>query len=227
MINKTFILLLVIACSLLGQSKDNSISRTTHFSVGSQFGLSNGLGAQINFVTSNFADNFPFSAKIGVGISFKDPGDPLAARRIFINNNTNGIPEESGRSWNFNLDLLYKTSFLGIKRNYLYAGPRYVLFTGNFNFIGGNEDFDVTSDQWGIGAGLENYFRIVPALDLVINFGFDYYFTEALHGHDTSYSPDEQNINPREDYSYSDADKAIEQPKYQIKALVGFNYNLN
>jgi len=227
MLNKTVILLLMITCSLLGQSKDPSFKRITHFSVGAQLGLYNGFGTQVNLLISNFADDFPFSAKLGIGLSFMDPGDPIAARRIFINNNTNGIPEESGQAWNFNLDFLYRTSFLGIKRNYLYAGPRYTLFTGNFNFIGGNENFDVTSNQWGVGGGLENYFSIVPAIDLVINLGYDYYFSETLHGHDTSYSPNGQDINPREDYTYSDADKAIEQPKHQMKAFIGINYKLN
>ena len=33
---------------------------------------------------------------------------------------------------------------------YVFAGPRYGSFTGNFKFIGGNEDFDVTSSHWGL-----------------------------------------------------------------------------
>lgn len=122
--NKFIIVLFFINLSLLGQTNTHSIKRATQFSVGALFGLNNGLGAQINLLISNFADDFPFSTKLCFGISYMDPGDPLAARRIFINNNTNGVPEKSGRTWDFSLDFLYKLQLLGIKRNYIYAGPR-------------------------------------------------------------------------------------------------------
>ncbi len=223
---KTIFLLLIIT-TITSAQINSSLNNNAKFSSSIQAGLFNGAGININFLTSNFAENFPFSTKLSFGISFLDAGNPLDARKIFINNNTNGIPEQSGTTFAFGLDFLYKTSFFGLKRNYLYAGPRYTMFTGNFNFIGGNEDFDVTSNQWGIGVGLENYFRIVPALDLVINFGFDYYMAQSLYGHDTSYSPDGLNVNPREDFTFSDADKAVNQPKYQAKAMIGFSYNIN
>ena len=151
---KKSILLIFILTQTVIFSQNRELN--THYSVGAQLGMLNGFGGQLYFRTSNFAEDFPFSLKLGVGVSFSDAGDPLAARRIFINNNTNGIPEKSGRSWNYSLDFLYRYRFIGLKRNYFYAGPRYIQFTGNFNFVGGNEDFDVTSDQWGVGVGLEN-----------------------------------------------------------------------
>ncbi|MCB0731628.1 MAG: hypothetical protein KDC88_11395 [Ignavibacteriae bacterium] len=224
MIKKFIIVLFLIGITISAQTRDFSNYRTVHMSVGAQFGMFNGVGFHVNFLTSNFADNFPFSAKLGFGFSSLDPGDPLAARRIFINNNTNGIPEQSGRTWDFNLDFLYRYGVLNLKRNYFYAGPRYTMFTGNFNYVGGNEDFDITSNLWGIGIGMENYFRIIPQIDLVVNFGYDYYFSNTLYGHDTSYSPSGEDINPREEYNFADADKAINQPKHQLKAMIGFNY---
>lgn len=194
---------------------------------GVQFGLYNGVGGHLMVLVSNFAENFPFSVKLGAGLSYLDAGDPMAARRIFINNNTNGVPEKIGKVYDFNLDFLYRKSVLGLIRNYFYVGPRYSLFSANFSYIGGNEDFDVTSSQWGVGIGVENYFRIISNVDLVLNFGYDYYLSETLYGHDTSYNPDGQDVNPREDYTYKDADDAINQPKHQIKALIGFNLTLN
>ncbi len=223
---KNIIFLLLISTILFAQDK-NSTFRQTQFYGGFQAGMINGVGFNFNFLSSNFAEDFPFSAKLSFGVSYLDAGNPYDARRIFINDNTNGTPEKSGKTYGLGLDFLYKSSFLGLKRNYFYAGPRYVMFVGNFNYVGGNEDFDVTSNQWGIGIGLENYFRIMPSLDLVLNFGFDYYLSQILYGHDTAYSPDGQDINPRDGYSFSDADKAINQPQYQIKALLGFSYNLN
>lgn len=223
---KIIICFLLLSSILFAQDK-NSTFRQTQFYGGLQAGMFNGVGFNINFLASNFAEDFPFSAKINFGVSYLDAGNPYDARRIFINDNTGGTPEKSGKTYGLGLDFLYKSSFLGLKRNYFYAGPRYVMFIGNFNYVGGNEDFDVTSNQWGIGIGSENYFRIMPSLDLVMNFGFDYYLSNTLYGHDTAYSLDGQDINPRDGYSFSDADKAINQPQYQIKALIGFSYNLN
>lgn len=226
MLKKTLLIIFIISSVMFAQSQEYKSYKSTHFSVGTQFGMNNGFGGNISFLTSNFAENFPFSLKINFGISSLDAGDALAARRIFINNNTNGIPEKSGKTMNFGLDFLYRYRVLNLNRNYFYAGPRYLMFTGNFNYIGGNEDFDVTSNQWGIGIGAENYFRIIPSIDLVINLGYDYFISETLQGHDTSYNPEDQNVNAREDYTFNDADNAINQPKHQIKAMIGFNYNL-
>ena len=216
-----------INSSIFSQGGIKQYNRETKFSIGSQFGMFNGVGGQISFMTTNFAENFPFSVKLATGLSYLDAGDALGARRVFINNNTNGIPEKSGKTWNFSLDFLYRYSVLNLRRNYFYAGPRYLMFSGNFNFIGGNEDFDVTSNQWGIGVGLENYFKIIPSIDLVINLGYDHYFSNTLYGHDTAYSPENDNVNPREEYKFEDADEVVNQPKAQIKVLMGFRYNLN
>lgn len=207
-------------------NKSTTNYRIPHFAGGIQFGLNNnGIGGELTLLFSNFADSFPFSAKISAGISHLDAGNPLLARKIFINNNTNGVPKETGTTYNFGLNFLYKISLLGLQRNYLYTGPRFTKFSGNFNYIGGNEDFDVTSSQWGIGVGIENYFSVIPSIDLVLNFGYDYCFSETLYGHDTSYSPNEQNINPREEYTFKDADKAINQPEHQLKAMMGFSFH--
>lgn len=224
---KKYILSLLFISSALFAQESNSAFKQTQFYGGLQAGMFNGAGFNFNFLVRNFADDFPFALKLNFGLSYLDAGNAYDARRIFINDNTNGTPEKNGKTYGFGLDFLYRSSFLGLKRNYFYAGPRYVLFTGNFIYVGGNEDFDVTSNQWGIGIGSENYFRIMPSLDLVLNFGFDYYISEALYGHDTAYSPDGQDINPRDGYSFADADKAINQPHYQLKALIGFSYSFN
>lgn len=226
MLNKLLFIILLYVSLLSGQTKKDYYNNGAKFIVGSQIGMYNGFGGQISMMFKNFADQFPFTIKLGAGLSYLDAGNPLAARRVFINNNTNGIPEKNGRAVSFSLDFLYNYKMLNLKRNFFYAGPRYLMFTGNFNFIGGNEDFDVTSNQWGIGVGLENYFRIIPKFDLVINLGFDHYFSDTLYGHDTSYNPENENVNPREDYNFEDADKAVNQPKNQLKLLIGFNYML-
>jgi len=55
--------------------------------------------------------------------------------------------------------------------------------------------------------------------------GFDYYFHSMLKGHDTEYFPDGENVNPREDFKYSDANSAIDQPEFLPSFMIGVNYN--
>jgi hypothetical protein len=70
-------------------------------------------------------------------------------------------------------------------------------------------------------------------LNLVLAAGVDYYIPSTLHGHDTSYSPDNDNVNPRNDiedndtpFTYKDANKAIAQPGIMPFAMIGLTFNL-
>jgi hypothetical protein len=74
--------------------------------------------------------------------------------------NEGGTIEEKGRVYRFGLDFLYPIRLLKLPESFLLLGPRYTSFTGNFKFIGDNEDFDVTGKQWGMGLGLETGFSI-------------------------------------------------------------------
>ena len=69
-------------------------------------------------------------------------------------------------------------------------------------------------------------------LDLVIALGLDYYLPSTLHGHDTSYSPDNDNVNPRNDnenddtpFTYKDANEAISQPSFMPFAMIGVTFD--
>ena len=220
---KMFRLVLVIALLLSSSATypQSSFSKS-NFAIGLTTGYNNGMGFQGNLLLKNFAEEFPFNIKLSFGVSFMDPGKSAEARKIFINDATNGTPEKRGKLLDLRADFLY--NFTG--RTYFYAGPRYAMSTGNFNYIGGNEDFDVTSNQWGAGVGVDNYFRISQALDLIFSFGYDYFFISTLYGHDTSYSPDGEDVNGREDFTFQDADDAINQPKHNVKAMIGLSYNL-
>jgi len=219
-----FLFIISLAGSLHSQSYDNNYSSDPHFYGGIVTGYNGGFGFQANGTISNFAKGFPLAARFGVGYTLVDPGQPADARKIFINNATNGIPEESGWFWDLRMDLLYNIKLFSLNKSFLYAGVRYSMFTANFKFIGGNEFFDITSNQWGLGGGLESYFALGSNFDLVITAGVDYYFSGTITGHDTSYSPDDESINPREDYTYEDADNSVNQPKVLPRVMVGFNY---
>jgi hypothetical protein len=189
-------------------------------------GYTGGAGAQLSTTASRIAEGFPLHLRFGVGYARVAPGSATDARRIFINNATNGVPEKAGWMWDFRMDFLYPTSLPGLRNAFLVVGPRHSRFVGNFKFIGGNEDFDVKSSQWGVGIGLESRYTIRGGLDLVLGGGYDYFAESTLEGHDTSYAPDGDHVNPREDYTYDDADEAIGQPKHELRALIGLSFGL-
>ena len=188
-------------------------------------GYNSGLGFQVNIVGAKFASDFPLNLQVGLAYTSVYPGNAADARKIFINDATNGDPEKSGWMWDLRLDFLYQVKWLSLQRVYVYGGPRYAMFTANFKFIGGNEDFDITSDQWGLGLGLKAYFAMSSRVDLITAAGFDYYFSGDLSGHDTRYSPDGEDVNPRNGYTFDDADRAINNPTFQLRLLIGISYH--
>jgi hypothetical protein len=214
-----------VSSGLSAQSTGDQDSRRVQWSAGLQLGYRSGFGVQANGMVSGFTPSFPVTARLGIGYASLDAGEPLDARSVFINDATNGVPQEKGHTWSFDLDVLFPVSALSLPRSYLYGGVRHARFTGNFKFVGGNEDFDVTSSHWGIGAGLDTYFWVSRSVDLVLGAGLDYFFSSRLTGHDTSYSPDESNVNPRNDYTYADADAAVGQPKLEPLFMLGMRYN--
>jgi hypothetical protein len=230
-------LLAIIALALLtsglisyGQDKTGAPSKYT---VGVVTGYNRGYGLQGNITLHNFLTSFPFEMRFGIGYGGLNPGNALDARRIFINNNTNGTPEKKGRSFDFRLDLLVSKTIFNIENSFLVFGPRYSTFNGDFKYIGGNEDFEVKSKQWGLGIGIEHQFRMYRNMNLVFVYGLDYYFPSTLTGHDTSYSPDNDNVNIRNDnqngdipFTYQDADKAIGQPRFMPRAMIGITFDL-
>jgi hypothetical protein len=56
-------------------------------------------------------------------------------------------------------------------------------------------------------------------------FIIEYYFSSRLRGHDTSYSPDGENVNPREEYTYNDANEAINRPGIEFRLMIGLQYH--
>ncbi len=196
-------------------------------------GYNAGYGIQANITLDEWSTQLPFKLRLGMGYTFSNPGHAADARRIFINNATNGVPEKKGRTFDYRLDFMLPKTIFNVTHSYLVFGPRYSSFKGNFKYIGGNEDFDVTSKQWGLGGGIENHFPMAQNIDLVLAFGLDYYFNSTLKGHDTSYSPGNDNVNPRTDnqndnqlFKYKDANKAIRQPSIMPRAMIGVSFNL-
>jgi hypothetical protein len=227
----TIIFTVLLLGAAFTSSGQESMGKTSKISAGILTGYNRGYGLQANLTLHN--EHLPFELRLGVGYSFINPGKVWDARRIFINNNTNGTPEKAGRSIDYRLDFMIPKSIFGHSHSYIILGPRGSSFKGNFAYIGGNEEFDVISQQWGAGVGLETHFKMAKNLNLVIAAGLDYYLPGTLHGHDTSYSPDNDNVNPRNDnqnddesFTYMDANQAIYQPAFMPFAMIGLTLNL-
>lgn len=218
--------ILFFASASVAQALGEDDAGSMQWSAGLTVGYRSGFGIKAMGLVSGFTPSFAVTARLGIGYTSLDAGEPLAARSVFINDATNGVPEESGRTWSIELDVLYPVRVWSLPRSHLYGGIRHTRFNGNFKFIGGNEDFDVTSNHWGVGAGIESYFAMSRRIDLLVSTGLDYFFSSRLSGHDTSYSPDETNVNSRNDYTYSDADAAVGQPKLEPMLMFGFRYIL-
>ena len=176
--------------------------------------------------------SLPIQLRLGIGYTKLDPGNSADARRLFINNATNGVPEEKAKAFDYRLDVLWASNLFNLEA-YWSVGSRYSSSTANFKYVGGNEDFDVTSKQFGVGLGAESQFPISNKLNLIAAAGLDYFFNNTLKGHDTSYSPDNDNVNPRNDnqnndaqFTYSDANESTKQPDFMPRLLLGVAYKL-
>ena len=191
---------------------------------GVNVGYTGGLGVQFSGTFMDFTRDLPLSARVTLGYNTAGAGDPYKARSIFINDNTNGDPEKSAHTWQFRFDLMFPAFKLGPQTLYLFVGPRYASYTANFNYIGGNENFDVTSTPWGAGLGFESWFVVGRSSDFVLQLGVDWYGQAKISGHDTSYLPSGDDVNPRNDYDYNSADDAIDQPDLEILGMMGMRF---
>lgn len=203
---------LLAAAPLSGQSPA--------LSAGALVGYQGGLGIQAFGTVRDVARGLPLTFRLRLGRTSVEPGSPSAARRIFINNATNGTPVATARTWDAGLDVLLPRG----PRTCLWAGLRRSSFVANFKYVGGNEDFDVRSSEWGLAAGMERGFPMSDRLELLVSGGAEWYHTTRLQGHDTSYSPDGEDVNPREEFTYADADEAVGQPKLRAVLMVGISY---
>ena len=119
------------------------VIKPLNFYTGIMTGFNRGFGIQANITAFNFPKEFPLEIRFGIGLSVIDPGNPADARRIFVNNATDGVPEKTGRSIDFRFDFLTQKTIFGNSNSYVLFGPRFSTFRGRFNFVDGNEVFDV------------------------------------------------------------------------------------
>lgn len=230
---RSTLIVALLASSSFIFSQTNTPDNDSGLALGLVSGYNRGLGFNASLTALNPLESLDVNMRFGLGYTRLDPGNSADARRIFINNATNGVPEEKGRTFDYRLDFLWSTDLFDLEESYLVAGPRYSSFRGNFKYIGGNEDFDVTAKQLGLGLGSETHFKINPRMDLVAAAGLDYFFNSTLKGHDTSYSPGNDNVNARNDnanndveFTFKDANSSIKQPQIMPRLFLGVSYRL-
>lgn len=190
------------------------------------FGATAGVGVQAGLTLDHFTRDVPLSLRLSGAYSGRKAGHALDARQVFINDTVNGTPDETANTWQARLDLLYPLTLLDNVPMQIGVGIRRAAFTGTFNYIGGNEKFDVSSDTWGVGLILDAAFAISDRADFTLQAGIDHFFDAPLEGHDTTYDPDGDHINPRDGYDFSSADDAINQPLLEFYGLIGLRLRL-
>jgi hypothetical protein len=218
---KTFTMICALACTTLLAAVP---ATADGFFGGLNTGYTSGLGVHVAGTFHEFTRDLPLSARFTVGYNGAPAGDPYLARKVFINNNTNGDPEKKAKAWQLRFDLMIPAFDLGDQQLYLFTGPRLARYTANFNYIGGNENFDVKTNPWGAGTGLESWFAVSDKTDFVLQVGYDWYSRAEISGHDTAYLPSGDHVNPREDYDYGDADEAVGQPRHEILGMMGLRF---
>lgn len=183
-----------------------------------------GVGIHAAGTISNLAQGLPIELRLGLGYSWVGTGDAERARRVFIDQNTNGSARSRGKMWDGRLDLLIPVKFFGLERSRLFGGLRRNHYTAYFEYIGGNETFDVNCNQWGTGGGIETTIPVSRHLDMLVTAGADYYFRGTLSGHDTYYRPNGDDLHAKEDFTYRDADATIAQPNFNSRVMFGVAY---
>lgn len=196
-------------------------ARGVDFRWGALGGYNHGLGARGEVVALHLSRDLPLGIGFGLGYTRLDPGHAGDARRIFINDATDGTPEKEGWFLDFRLDALWYVHAGRLQNAALFAGVRRDVFRGRFRFVGGNEDFTIEADDWGFGLGARGEVKLGRQLSLLGSIGFDYYPWSSLYGHDTRYSSDGSEDNGREGYAWRDADRAVNQPRFVPSVMLG------
>ena len=199
--------------------------RAVDLSVGAFAGYQNGFGLSALGTAGSLIKNVPLGVDFGIGVTWLNPGDAALARAVFVNDATNGTAQTSGSVWDLRLDAVWFFHMSGLEQTGVFLGPRLSLFSGDFHYVGGNEDFTVTSNNWGVGAGVRGAIPLSRHWGLAVQAGLDWYPVITLYGHDSTYSSTGYSVNPKAGYDFSAAYAAINQPHFVPSLLVGLSWN--
>jgi hypothetical protein len=191
-------------------------------------GYQGDVSGALSFQIPYFSQALPLGLAFSANLAYQwDSGDATAARQIFINDATGGTIEKYGNTASFELDLSWILGESNTLEYSFFAGPRLSLYEGHYAFIGDNEDFTVTHNTFGIGAGLKGDVPIGSDFVLSLKAGVDFFFPSTFEAHGQFiYTPDGVDDNPRNDFTYEDADRAVNQPNWVPRFQIGVLYKL-
>jgi hypothetical protein len=179
-----------------------------------RIGYGNDFAAELGFRLSGISSDLPLTMKASGGyVRQVSAGNADDARSVFINDATTGSPTEYGESWYYGVTVGY-TILVGESFHVEAFGlGRQNVYNAFFIFTGGNEAFRVTTTQFGVGGGVELLFGNDGPAQFSLNGGVEFYFPSRIDSHGTYfYTPDGTDSRPRNDYTYEDADAAVNQP---------------
>jgi len=184
------------------------------------------------FGLANIFEKVPFGAEVTLGYSWTSAGDGILARKVFINQNTGGNDDAQsfGGVWDVGLNGVYPLNqTYGPVKFFVFGGPRYAHYDVRWDYVGGNEDFDILANAWGLGGGLRGIMALGKGFSAVMQVGLDYYFPTSIYGHDATYYPNDSNINARNNgagytYTYADAVNATTVPHLRPRVMIGIQF---
>ena len=186
-------------------------------------------GVSIALRLEEKSQDFPFFIQARGGYSYQiDPGNATDARQIFINDNTGGNIEKYGESYLTALDLGWNwKAFERLSLEFTLSGL-WNYYSAHYSFIGNNESFTVTTTPFGLGAGVALHIPISDSSSSILIKGGGEYFPKAqLDAHGTYYyTPDGEDARPRNDYTYEEADAAVNQPSLRGFVQIAFLYTI-
>ena len=182
---------------------------------------------------NNIFEKVPVGVEISLGYSWvSDKGDPILARKVFIDQNTGG--DNDAQSTGGVLDLTMNAVYplnqsYGTMKFFVFGGPRYAHYDMRYEYVGGDEDFDTVANNWGLGGGVRGVMPLGKGMSAIIQLGLDYYPEGSIYGHDATYYPDNSNINARNDghgytYTYDDALNATRVPHIRPRVMAGIQF---
>jgi hypothetical protein len=182
------------------------------------------LGVTLGLRVEDTASDFPLYIQGRLGATYQvEPGNAEDARQFFINDNQGGNIEEYGQSYFLALDLGWKMYAKGPLNLELNVSGLLNHYQAHFTFIGNNESFTVKTTSFGIGLGanLRILFSEINS-SLMVKGGVEYFPKTRIDAHGTYYyTPDGEDDNPRNDYTYDNADESINQPSFRPYVQIG------
>ena len=187
-------------------------------------GYNFGLGIRGEMLAPHLFKGLPLGLMLGFGYTRLDPGDSSAVRQVFINDATDGTPQKDGYFLDFRLDGIWYLQNELFSNFGIFFGLRHDMFRGSFHYVGGNEDFTISADDWGVGWGARGEVKLSRSLSLLGSVGLDIYPFSCLYGHDTTYCSNGPSTNPKDGYTWRDADRAVYQPRLVPSLMAGLSW---